>query len=244
MKKLLLFAILIIVVNTSCEKDEDIQIISQELTTIEDLSHEDATELLRLNILSEYGGIFRLLELYHSMVFDEGLPCDSVFNANFIDASAPDYSLNIPMEINTDCTKAVNVYNDRKYRSFHENGTQTAESETFAVEVRINDQQTIAGNSEEDVYTYFHHGNRDILITKGMAAELEPTAKLNIFIPSCSYDRINVVLTDVTEPNFELEIRTNEGSPIPLSRKNYAGTIKKVGGQWTVFFDDGEEVIL
>jgi len=204
MKNILIFTIAALVLFTSCSKEETNKSSDFELTTLDSLTHDHATELLRLNILSEYGGIFRQMELYHAEIFDIGVPCDSTIG-------------------------------------FQKEGNHTAESETFAIEALLSDNQTIAGNFDDDVYTYGQFGSRSILITKGIAAELDPTLDMYLYFPTCTYDRENITITDVTLATFTLDFRTidySAGSPIS-NRRKYEGEIQLNDNQWIVTFDDG-----
>ena len=241
MKNILIFTIAALVLFTSCSKEETNKSSDFELTTLDSLTHDHATELLRLNILSEYGGIFRQMELYHAEIFDIGVPCDSTITTELEEEDLPNYSFKIPLEINTNCTKAWMVYNDRFYRGFQKEGNHTAESETFAIEALLSDNQTIAGNFDDDVYTYGQFGSRSILITKGIAAELDPTLDMYLYFPTCTYDRENITITDVTLATFTLDFRTidySAGSPIS-NRRKYEGEIQLNDNQWIVTFDDG-----
>ena len=241
MKNLLLFAFMTITLCISCTKEDTTQSSRFELSTLDSLTHDHATELVRLNILAEYGGVFKQMELYHTEVFDVGMPCDSTITIELADEDLPNYSFKIPLEINTNCTKAWMVYNDRFYRGYQKEGTHTAESESFAIEVLLSDNQTIAGNFDDDVYTYGQLGNRSIFITKGIAAELDPTLDMFLHFPSCTYDRENVTITDVTLATFTLNFKTvdySSGSP-KSNRKEYNGDIQLINEEWTVTFEDG-----
>jgi len=241
MKNLLLIAFIAITLSISCTKEDTTQSSRFELSTLDSLTHDHATELLRLNILAEYGGVFKQMELYHAEVFDVGMPCDSSFTIELAEENLPNYSFKIPLEINTDCTKAWMVYNDRFYRGYQKEGTHTAESESFAIEALLSDNQTIVGNFDDDVYTYGQLGSRSILITKGIAAEIDPTLEMYLYFPTCTYNRENITITDVTLATFTLNFRTidySSGSP-KSNRRKYEGEIQLTDDQWTVTFDDG-----
>lgn len=205
------------------------------------VGHEVATEILRMNILSEYGGIFRQMEMYHSEVFEIGMPCDSTIFRSLKEENLPKYSIDIPLEIITSCTEYWNVYNNRFYLGQQLEGRQTATSNLLSLDIKLQDAQDIAGNTSDDMFTYGQWGQRAIQITSGITAEIEPFANLFLFFPSCNYDRENVLITEVAEANFNLSIRSNEilTETFPQPRKEFEGTIKLVNGNWTVFYKDG-----
>ncbi|MDF1694907.1 MAG: hypothetical protein P1U56_03710 [Saprospiraceae bacterium] len=244
MKNYIVPLFLLLLFISSCTKEEQEQQINLEFKSIHEITNMEAAEILRLNILKEYGGVFKLFELYHNRVRVEGLPCDTTMEVVLEDESAIEYMLSYTSEVLISCGAGWGVYNDRRYFGNVGLGTQVAASDVFDLEMRLSDKQTIAGNFEDDVYTYSNIALRDILITKGMSAELDPTARLYMVLPSCQYDDQNIILTESSIIRFELQIETNEGDPIPYSKKDYAGTVELLEGIWTILFEDGTSVEL
>jgi len=242
MKNLITLTLVAIAFLSSCCKKDTDESSKFELTTLDSLTHDHATEILRLNILSEYGGAFRQMELYHTEVFDGELPCDSILNIEMIEDELPKYSINIPIELNTSCREAPLVYNNRFFRGEQKEGTQTAESELFALEILLNGRQSINGNFEDDAYTYGLNGRRNLLITKGIAPEIEPRGDLILHFPSCNYDQEDIKLTDKTIATFVLHIKTTDNTVSinsKLNEKKFEGQIQLIDGLWTVTFNVG-----
>ena len=239
MNKLILPLSILVLLFSACSKDDEQQQVSQEFKSINEITNIEATEILRHNVLEEYGGVFKLLKMYHTEVRIEDFPCDSELNVFLMDENPLKYTLSSEVEIKSDCDSGWGVYNNRFYRGQHALGTQTTTSEIFDLEMRIEDMQTVAGNFEEQVYTYSHFVNREILITSGVSPELDPTAELDMFFPSCQYDNENIALTSATIATFKLEIKTNEGEPVPSSKKNFEGTLELIDNKWSAIFDDG-----
>ena len=217
------------------------------------MGHDFVTELLRLNILTEYGGVFQQMKMYHAEIFDVGVPCDFEMlnqreSRELTQENSPTYSLFIPLEIAVNCDRdSVDIFgnegiNNRIFRGRQQSGTQTASSDLLSIEVRLADEQTIAGNFEKDSYTYGHSGLRSILITKGISAELDPTASLNLFFPNGRFDQDIVEWTDtLLVATFRLSIITNSW---PNYKKSFEGTIQLIDDAWTLTYDDGEVRVL
>lgn len=238
MKNTLIFLLGVLSILSSCNSDDDPQNVKTEITTIADLNHDEAREILRLNILSEYGGMFKLLELFNSQVFDIGLPCDSTVMITLADDNLPKYNISSTFEVNTNCMDAFMVYNNRRYSGNYELGTQTVDSDIFGLEIRLSDNCNIAGNFEDDAYVYSHFGIRDILISNGVSPELDPSVRLSFQLITAEYNHNNPSNTNHTTIIFDLEFRTNEGE-VSLERKELKGTIELIDNVWTVFFEDG-----
>ena len=244
MNKLLLPLSILIILFSACSKDDEQQQVSQEFKSINEITNIEATEILRHNVLEKYGGVFKLMKMYHTRVRIDDFPCDSILNVPLFDEDPLKYTLSTGVEIKSDCSSGWGVYNNRFYRGYHALGTQTTKSEIFDLEMRIEDMQTVAGNFEDQVYTYGHIVNRNILITSGISPELDPTAELDMYFPSCKYDSENIALTTATVATFKLEVRTNEGEPIPSSKKNFEGTLELIDKKWNAIFDDGTIIVL
>ena len=249
MKKMFLPIALLLIVLSSCSKETMEEEVIDEIRSIHDFTHEDATEILRHNILAEYGGAFRLLKLYHNLVRVDGVPCDTtVESIDLVDESTDKYSLKTEIELMTNCKENTSSYHDRLYFNFHGVSLQTTNSDIFDLQIRIDDSQTIAGNYEDDVYFYSHSLTRGILITKGMSAELEPEADFFGSFSAYEYNDENVKLSREPQASFRIVIRTNEideqQNNFPSTTKRYDGDLKLIDNVWTVIFDDGVEIEL
>jgi len=213
MKNLLFFSILVLL--ASCSKKEEMENVEFEITTLDSFTHEHATEFLRLNILSEYGGTFRQMELYHKQVFDIGMPCDSVFTIDFIEENLPKYSLSLPIKVHSYCDDSQwNTGANRHYTGYQKEGTLTVESEMFGLEILLNDSHTLYSYTEEERHSYGQDGIRKILVSKGMAPELSPTIRLKLNFWPCNYDTENVAITEASEVEFKLYILTVVDAPV------------------------------
>lgn len=244
MAKYLNFLLVCLLLFSSCDNEENVQEVQQELTSIDQITHAEAAEIIRHNILAGYGGVFKLMQYYHEEVRVVGMDCDTSVQILMMDSHPEKYTLSSNVQVQTSCGDAWNVYNNRFFRASHQLGNQVTSSDVFDLEMRIADMQTIAGNFEDDVYTYGHTVDRDILITRGMSAELDPVADLFMIFPGCTYDEENVLLTGLSKGSFELDVRTNEGDPIPFSEKSFSGSLEMLDGIWTLLFDDGMSIPL
>lgn len=240
MKNYRLFLIIAVslLVQNSCRQDEEV--VNNEITTLANVDHTTAVEILRLNFLDKYGGVFHLMDLFHSNVFNSDIPCDTIVLREFSEDELL-YGFNIPLEISTTCRDTFGDYNDRIYLGNFISGTLTAASDAFAIEVNLVDDLTLGGKSNNDAYMIRQDGLRNILITSGISAEIEPTALLNFdtAILACNQASIDL-LARPQIAFFDLKIKTNQsreffGNP----SKRFFGDIRIEDGDWNVHFDDG-----
>ena len=221
----------------SCTKEEtEVVEVIEEIQSIDEVTHDLASDILRHCIRDEYGGVFRLMKHYHNLIRVEGVPCDSTITTQLVDESTDKFSLKSEIVVQTTCHPETQG-NNRIYLSDHTVSTHTTNSETLALDMNVIDDQQIIGNFEQDLYFYGHGVNRRIFITKGVAAEVEPEAVLDILFTSCQYDTEHVEMTSLTEGSFRLRIKTNEN---PLAtQKRYEGIIRLIDDVWTITYDDG-----
>jgi len=231
----LLFAALILVF-CSCGKDDEMQ-LSTEITTIQDVDHTIFTEILRLNILTEYGGAFRQMQLYHSEAMEIGMPCDSTFMRDLIEDNSPSYSLNIPVEVTSQCEGSFTLGYNTMYSAWLRDGVQTASSDVLSIESKLEGQYKLIGHVDDDEYVYNQSVTSSLLITSGISAELDPRAHMHVQFLTAHFDQENVEMTEETEATFGLEVFTNEAPN--ENEKVIRGTIKLIDGEWTVTYDDG-----
>ena len=114
MKKLLLPIALLLLLFTSCEKEDfegsmDQEEIIEELRSLNEVTHDHAAEILRHCIKEEYGGVFHMMKLFHNLIRVEGVPCDSVFDVQLTDESTDKFSLKSELNINANCTTGLEI---------------------------------------------------------------------------------------------------------------------------------------
>ncbi len=233
MKNLLLLITSMAFVVTSCSNDDDIISMSSEINTIDSVDHVIATEILRLSILSEYGGAFKQLKLFGEHVLDLGMPCGSEDSFNVEEGLAQQYSLTIPYDVSSFCNNLGYII----YFGNQRNGSQKVSSEILELDIFLQGSQNFKKNFESNDCVYWQSGIRNIIINSGIASEIDPRSTLNLALSDSYYDvESDEMQSDFTH-TFNLEIRTFENAQ---SRSiEFEGTIQSVDGEWAVLYDDG-----
>lgn len=242
--KNLISMFLMVLILASCGKEDPVVEVQQELTSIDEFMNEEAAEILRHNLLHEYGGVFSMHKKFHEKIRVEGVECNANVSFTMMDSDQGKFTLSTELDMATQCKATGSISDYRIYDANHQLGQQITSSDLFDLEMRIQDSQILFGNVDDGIYSYGHAVLREVLITKGMAAEIEPRGNLSIVFNTCTYDEEKVELTEISKASFRLVIKTDEPGGLIFESKTFEGTIEMVEGVWTAIFEDGSAYVL
>lgn len=226
---------------SACSTDESDPVGPQ---TVDEISYEAVTELIRLHVNEEYGGILKLHKLFHEQVYGDKLPCDSTLLVTWKEEVTGMYSMSGPVEITTDCRTFSTRYNDRIYRSSYQDKVYTANGPTLSIEGVARDHHTIGGNTADERYTFSHSGRRYFDIVEGMDQALNPEGSAIISFPLCKYDAELVEILDITVPIFGIVVELHNKSTDRRESRTFKGELKKADNSWTAVFEEGPSIPL
>ena len=220
---------LLIVVFISCKKNDD------NTSRLTDLTENEKIELVKINFLSEFGGI----ELERLSICTLGptkskiCEIDSSLHLQ-LDHQKGNYKINLVGVYSIKCSNSWGVYNNRFISYYNNQSLGKAKLNNISQDFDLQSRITIAGNTEDEVYVTSSNTIRNLSYDSDKYKNF--IGSINFVSNLCKFDFNSCNLTDKTEYSFKLRLINKE---IVNDSLNFEGAIKLVNNKWTLISSEG-----